>query len=76
MENTKIFHGVGVSFTMAELIQPGKKFDTEFENGCVVSEQTPDSTWVFNNLKAFSFDAADSEGVICNFSSQMVTRIY
>jgi hypothetical protein len=45
-------------------IRPGREFDTEFEQGCVVAS-TPDAQG--------KFDAYDSDEVLCSYSIQMVT---
>lgn len=48
------------------VIVKGTRFSTPFESGCVALSE-PD--------KFGSFDAYDSEGVICTFSVRMVKRI-
>lgn len=48
------------------VVQPGDSFDTHVESGCVVLTASD----VFG-----SFEARDSEGVVCLFSSLMVRNL-
>jgi hypothetical protein len=70
---TKLFQGEGIEFA-ADAIKPGTKFDTPFENNCVVAENPDTEETVAGNQ--FMFDAYDSENVLCRYNSRMVSWIH
>ena len=49
------------------VLRIGQRFDTPHEQGCIVMG-TPDLVG--------NFDALDSDGVLCSFSTVMVTKVY
>lgn len=50
-------------------IRPGRVFSTPFESGCVVVTEILEPEFG-------SFDARDSDGVLCRFVLAMVTEIH
>jgi hypothetical protein len=70
---TKLFQGEGIEFA-ADAIKPGTKFDTPFENNCVVASES--DIEIAAKGKHFMFDAYDAENVLCRYTSLMVSWIH
>lgn len=72
----RLYLGDGFEFRMAD-IEPGVKFDTIAEQGCVIVDPPNIDNPVSNRYGTrFSFDAIDSDGICCTFDSRMIKRLY